>query len=190
MPLAICFGVHSSPTGLAGLAIRTVTEARCQSPWVLGPSHPATHAYVTWTHGDGIHYRVDAQPHGARISVWPGPWEFPLPGTPPAAHWQFIGPDEDVKRAISKAVSSVGAPYDFIEIAAQAIPGPLGALVGTSEGVQGAVICTHLTADVICELGAPAKILVAGLLDRVPERLARRLEQVATGGAGWLVRVP
>lgn len=194
MPLALFFGVQSVPTGLGGVAIRTVTEARCTPPWVLGAKHPATHAYVAWTHGDGTHYRVEAlggvgPEAGVKVALWPGVWAKPVPGAPVAAHWQFVGLDADARWAVAKALSLVGRAYDPLELVAQALPGPLGAVLANAEFARG-LICTHVATEVMGELGAPARALVAGLPNRIPENLAQAMEMVDGRGEGrWLVRV-
>ena len=92
--------------------------------------------------------------------------------------------------SVAKALSLVGRAYDPLELVAQALPGPLGAVLANAEFARG-LICTHVATEVMGELGAPAKALVAGLPNRIPENLAQAMEMVdGRGDAGrWLVRV-
>lgn len=177
-------GIHSITNDPTGMAIRAATEAWCKPPWVMGAAHPASHAFVAWIHPDGLGYRLDAAPGGARLLRWNGPqgaqvaksafWEvLPISGIAPSVGWD-------------RAVELVGAPYDALEFLGQVIPG-----LQNMPGVKGAFICTNLVCSVLEAAGA--KAFVAGLKDRFPERLGRALEDFQAGKPGlpppWAVRV-
>ena len=182
----VFIGVHSIMGGPLGIAIRTVTEARCSPPWVMGPSHPASHAYVVWAHhspvpradGSGYepsgYYWLDAQPGGAKLS-----FTAKLDRGIPAAHWK-LNPDKvDVLAAHRKAVELVGIPYDQLELIAQAIP-----FMDTLGFLKHAVICTHLAQECMDAAGGAA-MQASVLQDRFPERLARACQN-ASEKANWL----
>lgn len=168
-------GVHSLMEGPLGLAIRTLTEARCKPPWVLGPAHPASHAYVVWTHDDATgYYWMDAHQSGARISMT----DKPDRGIP-HAHWELS--HELIRAALRKAVELDGIAYDDLELASQLIPA-----ADSLPFFKHAMVCTHVVQEVLEAAGGPAEALSRGLPDRFPEHMARSLANAE--GAGWLTR--
>lgn len=158
--------VHSVPVGAVGGGIRAVTEARCRGPWLLGPGYAATHAFVAWTHGDGIHYRLDGQPGGAKPSLWAGP-DVRDPLVPHAA-WEL---HSGVLRAHKRSIELVGKPYDEVEALAQVSPAL--AKLGWWEG---GTICTGICTDILQHAGVFGVDLVAKLQDLLPERFGQALE--------------
>lgn len=185
-------------------AIIGVTKTLLKPPWVIGPTHPAIHAFVAWLHADGTGYRLDAQVPRSVLSFWGGPGE---PATCPTALWELCSASGEVGEAAFLAAVSklVGVPYDLSEIAAQPVArvvekflgslppppfardavsgltGQLRAAAGLShaELIHGAVICTSLSCSVLESLGGIYVETVAAIADRIPESVAQQVQQRA-----------
>lgn len=201
--MRLWIGVLSAPDELFGLAIRAGTEGAVQPPWLLGSSHPATHAYVVWEE-DGRFHRLDAQPSGVKLGDWAGRHGAPAPGSCPSAHFELVGDAVDIHRAHGRALTLVGAPYDFQEIAWQGLTAvqrmtrkaiqvlfrrklPAVDLANLDLDKQG-FICTHVATEAMRAAGGPAAELVAALPDRFPETLAQRLQKAVERGEPWVTR--
>lgn len=173
-PIRMYLNVHCANETPEGLLIRTATEAFCSPPWVLGPKHAATHAYISWTHADGSYlgsyYRVDGDVPQCTVGS-------ARDGSLPHRAWRLEGPLAAVEEARRAALALVGAPYDWGEIAAQLIPLPR--LPVQFDLFKRAFICTRVAvnvADIILTAmrGPRGKIDVPNLY---PESLAQWAER-------------
>lgn len=162
--LRFFFCVHSVQMSALG-TIRGVTELRCRSPWILGPAYAATHAFVAWTHGDGIHYRLDGQPGGAKPALWAGVHH--KDAVIPHAAWELL---EHQPAALARAIQLVGKPYDGVEALAQLLPG-----IGTAGFWDGGSICTGICTDVLAHTCAEGEALVKRLPSLLPEHFGQGL---------------
>ena len=157
------FGVHSIPTGLVGAGIRATTEAHVQPPWILGPAHAATHAFVAWGHGsERITYRLDGMQPRSKLSIWTQP-------EVPTALWELLKGQE---KAWRKAVSLVGKPYDEVEALAQLFP-----FIGRMELWDGGSICTGFCMEVLRAVGERGEQIVNGLPNRLPEAFGHAMDK-------------
>jgi len=174
---------QSAPGSIEGKAIRLFTEARCTPPWVLGPAHPCTHAFVLWTHQetDQLYgYRLDGESPHARMDDL-------HPPVHPTAYWRLDGNRVDLRAARARALDLDGAVYDGLELVLQALPG-----LEMVDVVKRAMICTGVVRAVLFAAGGPARELASGLKSLFPEYLARALAQRAGGDVGsgaWLSRI-
>lgn len=175
-------GVHSSPAGLFGAGIQLATEAYCRPPWLLGAAHPATHAFVAWSHDDGTWYRVDGRmPHAGTSVRLAGGLPFPVEHE---ALWELTG--VNVGAAVAHAIDLCSTPYDLAQIVAQALPDPLHLFHG-DDALTHAHICTELAREVMRAAGGEAAKVAAALHDLYPETMGQLLQRATLDG--WCVRV-
>lgn len=175
-------GVHSSPDGPAGLAIRAATELYCKPPWILGPANPATHAFLLWEHADWVVYRLDGQPGGAALSVYPAGWQFTIP----TALWRLTG-DVDQKSMLDKVVHLVGQEYGYFEVLAQGLPLPIG--LKAIDFVKQSSLCTRVVQLAMEAAGGAAAHAATSLPDLFPERFGRMCQSATEANEGWISRV-
>lgn len=166
-------GVHHDPSPPAGPPIILATQAALNGGWVIGPSHPATHAYLVVEHADGMRWRIDGQPGGAQWTpagglVW---------GGHPAAVWRVMLPPPALVRICERSRELDGTDYDWGEILGQGITAmvkvlPLGsrlAGLGRARWARGAAICTRVVQESL------RPVLTLDLPDLFPERLGQVL---------------
>lgn len=169
----VFFGIHSAPSGLVGMGIRTATELNATPPWILGPAHPATHAFLAWgSLSEGPVYRLDGDMPRARLSLW-------TPPEIPTALWEMLEGQEGTWR---RAVTLVGVPYDHVEALAQLLPG-----AGKFGFWEGGTICTGVALEALREGGRFGRELVTSLPNRLPEVFGQALQ--AWTGRGFFERL-
>lgn len=175
-------GVHSSPDGPAGLAIRTATELYCKPPWLLGPANPATHAFLMWEHADWVVYRLDGQPGGAALMVYPSGWKF----TVPTAVWRLTD-DIDRTGMLNSIVNLVGQEYGYFEVMAQGLPLPIG--LKSIDFVKHSSLCTRIVQLAMESAGGAVAHAAKSLPDLFPERFGRMCQTATEANEGWVSRV-
>jgi hypothetical protein len=206
MTLRIGVGVDSNPDTGAGIIIRTATESCCTPPWVLGPAHPATHAFVWWGHSDEVFYRLDGMPPHAVPSAWHGPDNSHRADE---CCWEFSASDEVATNAWTRALQLAGVPYNDLELLAQPFAGKAAQIKddlkqhGILPGdvwdhlfaviddhvfhLRTSMICTSIACEVIKAIGDVGVSFVDNLEDRFPERFAQHLS--GAEHQGWLARI-
>ena len=180
--------IQSAPSGLGGMAIRTATEAFCKPPWVMGPSHPATHAFLMWEHPDGVVYRLDGKPPRSELSMYPVGWTFEYP----TAVWRLQNADEALtaehRRAmLSRAVALVGIDYSFLEAIVQSMPLPPG--FKTMDPLKNCALCTRVVLEAMEAGSDRVKAAVKAMPDLFPEHLGRILQTAVDKQEAWIQRV-
>jgi hypothetical protein len=175
MDIELYVGVISDPHDLLGMAIRTATEVRGITSWVLGPKWPATHAFVAWRHGQEADcYQLDAEFPRAKLSY------APLQSKHPLAVWRVNADADALRRGHVHAVGLAGVPYDLSELALQLGPG----IVPLLRGVPDALICSAITRDVLRAVGGAPRVTANAWPDLMPERIAQ-----SVNGSTWSTRV-
>lgn len=173
----IYVGVHHDPSRPAGPLITLATQAALSGGWVIGPTAPATHAYLVVEHGDGMRWRLDGRPGGARWSPAGG---LVIDGLA-AAVWSVNLPPPALMRICERARELDDVAYDWGEIAGQGavaltrfLPRSARALaiLGRAPWAADAAVCTR----VVMESLSP--VLPVTLPDLFPERLAQAFREM------------
>jgi len=180
---------HNPPDGPGPVGILLGTQALFNN-YVMGPKHPATHAYVV-IELEGFHWVLDGKPSRAEWtpvvregrSISSGAFKNERPAQ--QALWEVVGNGTriDIYRAITRALSLTRAAYDWSEIAAASVaafsvlPGLHKLrMFGRKDAFDDAFICTHVCTHVLEAVSAEAVRMVQGMRTRFPEELAQRLE--------------
>ena len=178
-------GVHHVPDGLSGISITLGTQAALPGGWVLGPSRPATHAFVVIREKDGFAWRLDGKPSRAEWSPF-----YNTPILPPTKLWKIVAAEDAVFRGATRARAITHVKYDWAEIASCTAVAfsflPLAHKLkafGRTDIFSGAMICTQVCRNVLMAIDS------FGAIDRMPDLFPERLAQVLRGAEGTWTEV-
>lgn len=168
-------GVHHVSTDATGLAIVLATQAALNGPWVIGPKHPATHAFVVLKHDDSMMWRLDGKPSTAEWTPYMGP-------RGPQRLWRILADPASIQRGAVRARSLTHEKYDWAEIADQGAVAvskflPFGQrlrFLGRADVFHDAMICTQVARNVLMSVSGFQTIF--DMPDLFPERLGQVLK--------------
>lgn len=174
--MELCIGVHHLASDATGLAIVLATQAALPGGWVIGPSVPATHAFVVLKHDDGMMWRLDGKPSTAEWTPYTGP-------RAPQRLWRILSDDAGAMRGAMRARALTHEKYDWGEIAAQGAVAVSKFLpfaqrlrfLGRTDVFNDAMICTQVARNVL--LAVEDFRGVREMPDLFPERLGQVLRE-------------